>query len=61
MRPTLTTADVAALCGTTDQHIRKLAIEGKIPHYRIGGIYKYAADEIEAWLEARHVVPEPAA
>lgn len=61
MRPTLTTTDVAALCGTTPQHIRKLANTGQIPHYRIGGIFKFAADEVEAWLEARHIVPAGAA
>lgn len=61
MSPTLTTADVAPMCGTTVPHIRKLARQELIPHYRIGGILKFDPDEIEAWLEARHVVPTQSA
>lgn len=56
MRPILTAADVAERLGTTEQHIRKLAREHKIPHYRIGGLVKFDADEIGEFLERSRVV-----
>jgi excisionase family DNA binding protein len=55
MRPTLNVADVAARLGTNEQHIRKLARERRIPHYRIGALYKFDPDEIDAWLTTVHV------
>lgn len=58
MRPTLTTADAAERCGTTAEHIRKLARERRIPHYRIGGLVKFDPNELDAWLEAGRVSPQ---
>lgn len=64
MRPNLTTYKAAELCGTTDEHIRKLARERRIPHYRVGSLYRFDVDELTAWLRGVHVPadePEPAA
>lgn len=61
MRPTLSTSDVAAMCGTTDQHIRKLARQRRIPHVRVGGVFRYDADEITSWLAGHRVTPEETA
>ncbi|MFN8585977.1 MAG: helix-turn-helix domain-containing protein [Dehalococcoidia bacterium] len=55
MHPDLSTADVARRCGTTTAHVQKLARLGELPHYRIGGVYRFSSDEIERWLHARHV------
>lgn len=57
MRPCLTAAEVADLCFTTEQHIRKLARERQIPHFRIGGLVKFDPDEVQRFLAAAHVVP----
>ena len=55
MRPSLTTADAAQRIGTNDQHVRKLCREDRIPHYRVGGLYRFDPDELDAWLAASHV------
>lgn len=55
MRPTLGTSEVAAICGTTEQHVRKLARQRRIPHVRVGASYKFDRDEIDRWLEAHRV------
>lgn len=53
--PTLTTEDAADRLGTTTAHVRKLARERRIPHYRIGGLIKFDPDELEVWVAERHV------
>ena len=55
MRPSLNAAGAAERCGTTEQHIRKLAREHRIPHYRVGALYRFDPDELDAWLAASHV------
>ena len=58
VRPSLTPADVAPLLGTTVPHVRKLARERRIPHYRIGASILFDPDEVAAYLERAHVVPD---
>jgi len=54
---TLTSADAAERIGTNEPHIRRMAREGLIPHYKIGGRYRFDPAELDAWLEAAHVTP----
>ena len=60
MRPSLSSAEAAKRIGTTDQHLRKLARERRIPHYRVGVLYRFDPDELDAWLDASHVASDPA-
>ena len=46
---------VAALLGVSRRSIEDWARAEKIPHYLIGGQYRFDAAEIEAWKQARHV------
>lgn len=55
MRPTLSTIEVAKLLGTSEQHIRKLARERHLAHYRIGALYKFDPAEVEAYLQRARV------
>lgn len=49
----LATQEVAELLGTTDQHVRKLARDGRIPHYRIGALYRFDPAEVDTYLGAQ--------
>jgi excisionase family DNA binding protein len=57
VRPSLNARAVAERCGTNEPHIRRLAREGHIPHFRIGRKYRFDPDELDAWLAAVHVEP----
>jgi predicted DNA-binding transcriptional regulator AlpA len=44
---------VAALCGCSTRHIRRLADEGKLePPLRLGALCKWRRASIEAWIAA---------
>jgi excisionase family DNA binding protein len=48
--PTLTTAQVAEMLGTSPGEIRTLAASAEIPAYRWGKKYRYFRDEVISWL-----------
>jgi excisionase family DNA binding protein len=50
-----TTQDVAAFLGAKPRTVADWARNGKIPHYLLGGLYRYVPAEIEAWRDKRHV------
>lgn len=48
--PTLTTAQVAEMLGTSPGEIRAMATNGEMPAYRWGRKYRFFRDEVIAWL-----------
>jgi excisionase family DNA binding protein len=58
MSQLLTATDVAERCGITPQAIRRLCREGRVPHLRVGGVWRFDPDDIAAWLESRRVRPD---
>lgn len=60
--PMLTIFEVAERLGVTDKTMRNWAKTGHGPQaYRIGVALKYERDEVEAWIDAQKVEPEPLA
>ena|SRR5437879_4085701 len=41
------------------RHVRRLVTEKRIPYQKWGHLLRFEPEEIEAWLEAARVVPEP--
>lgn len=61
MHPVLSTHEVAERCGTTDEHIRRLARDQRIPHYRIGPrLLRFDPDEIDRWIADSRNAPREA-
>jgi|WetSurMetagenome_2_1015567.scaffolds.fasta_scaffold184360_2 excisionase family DNA binding protein len=50
-----TTKDVAAFFGVKPRTVADWAKDHKIPHYLLGGLYRYVPAEIEAWRDAHRV------
>jgi excisionase family DNA binding protein len=50
-----TTKDVAAFLGVKPRTVADWAKGKKIPHYLLGGNYRYVPEEIEAWRNAHRV------
>jgi excisionase family DNA binding protein len=50
-----TTQDVAAFLGVKPRTVSDWARERKIPHYLLGGLYRYVPEEIVAWRDAHRV------
>ena len=56
-KPLLTTREVAALLGLSPATVLRRWRAGELPGYRIASnVLRFRADELDAWLEARHEV-----
>jgi excisionase family DNA binding protein len=51
--------DVARRLATTVRHVRRLVLERRIAHYKVGGKLRFDRVEIEAWVAATRVPAEP--
>lgn len=50
-REALSTArEIAAYLNCSVSTVRRLAADGKIPHYRLGKIVRFRRSEVDAWL-----------
>jgi excisionase family DNA binding protein len=56
--PTLTTAQVAEMLGTSPGEIRTMAASAEIPAYRWGKKYRYFRDEVISWLRDHTIAAE---
>lgn len=50
----LTVREVAAYLKITEKTAYRLAAEGKIPGFKVGGAWRFKAQEIEAWINDQH-------
>ena len=55
-RPLLTISDVADRLGVSERFVRRLVLERRIPFLKIGRFVRFDPDEIEQWIDSRHVV-----
>lgn len=51
MEPLLTIREVCALLKKSDQVVKRLWREGKIPTIKIGNTWRFQAGEIEKWVK----------
>jgi excisionase family DNA binding protein len=49
----LTVADVAETLRVHPNYVYDLANRGDLPSYKIGGMRRFRAADVEAWLESR--------
>jgi len=54
----LKSSDVAELLNVSIPAVQRLCREKKLPHYIIGNRYRFREDEILAFLESNHHVPD---
>ena len=47
----LTLKEVAAYLKLADKTAYKLAAEGKLPGFKVGGSWRFKRDDIERWIE----------
>lgn len=47
----VTVKDVAEFLKVAEKTIYRMAAEGKIPAYKVGGSWRFKRAEIEVWLE----------
>ena len=45
-----TAQEIAAYLSCSISTVRRLAADGKIPHYRLGKIVRFRRSEVDAWL-----------
>ncbi len=57
--PTLNTAQVAEMVGSTAEVVRSKVSSGEIPAYRWGKNFRYFRDEVLDWLRHQAVQTEP--
>lgn len=58
--PTLNTAQVAEMMGSTAEVVRSKVASGEIPAYRWGKNFRYFRDEVLDWLRQQAVQTEAA-
>lgn len=51
----LTLKEVAAYLKLADKTAYKLAAEGKLPGFKVGGSWRFKRDDIERWIEERKI------
>lgn len=49
----LTLKEVAAYLKLADKTAYKLAAEGKLPGFKVGGSWRFKQADIESWIEAK--------
>ena len=47
----MTVKEVAAYLKITEKTAYRLAAEGKIPGFKVGGAWRFRGGEIDAWIE----------
>lgn len=47
----LTLKDVAAYLKLADKTAYRLASEGKLPGFKVGGSWRFKREDLEAWIE----------
>ena len=52
--PTLTLTEAAEALGVSDEKMRQLCAEGKIPYIRMDRLYRIKPADINAYLEANY-------
>ena len=53
----MTTEEVADAIRMAAKTVRALAASEAIPHYRIGGQYRFAAADVARWIESNKSTP----
>jgi excisionase family DNA binding protein len=53
IQPLLTVNDVAALFGIHHKKAQRLARTGVLPCVKIGAVYRFRAEELEAWVSSQ--------
>ena len=53
--PLMDINEVAAFLNTTVRHIRRLVLERRIPHYKVGGKLRFGRQETHDWVAASRV------
>ena len=53
---TLTPTEIARALRVHPFTVTRLAREGKLPGFKVGGIWRFRKDELEQWLEANRQV-----
>lgn len=54
MEPLITTRQLAELWCQTPRWVLRMAKVQGLPHYELGGAFRYRASEVEAWLRQHH-------
>lgn len=54
--PILTSEQAAVFLQIHPKTLQRMARQGRIPAYRVGGLWRFRASELEAWL-ASTVIP----
>lgn len=49
--------EVASLLGVTVRHVRRLVAERRIPYVKWGGLLRFDAAAVNAWVEDKTVAP----
>ncbi len=49
----LTLKEVAAYLKLAEKTAYKLAAEGKLPGFKVGGSWRFKSDDIERWIEEK--------
>jgi len=49
----LTLKEVAAYLKLAEKTAYKLAAEGKLPGFKVGGSWRFKAEDIERWIESK--------
>ncbi|EME0092501.1 helix-turn-helix domain-containing protein [Vibrio parahaemolyticus] len=54
----LTLKDVAAYLKLAEKTAYRLASEGKLPGFKVGGSWRFKREDLEAWIEKQKGVAE---
>ncbi|MFC1518094.1 helix-turn-helix domain-containing protein [Pseudomonadota bacterium] len=49
----LTLKEVAAYLKLTDKTAYRLASEGKLPGFKVGGSWRFKQEDLEAWIDSQ--------
>jgi excisionase family DNA binding protein len=52
----LTLKEVAAYLKLAEKTAYKLAAEGKLPGFKVGGSWRFKSDDIELWIEKQKLL-----
>jgi len=53
----LTLRDIAKYLKLADKTAYRLAAEGKLPGFKVGGSWRFKQSEIETWIKKQHHQP----
>jgi excisionase family DNA binding protein len=51
--PLLSHKEAAALLDINRETLRRMAVRGEIPAYKVGRFWKYRRSELDAWVKSR--------